>query len=77
MPMTPKQLRQVLIKLGLTQISGARALGVAPRTMRQWIAGDRRIAEPVARLLSIWVEHPDLLTRPGKQAKRHPHTTRR
>jgi len=68
MPMTPKQLRHALSRLGLTQISAAHALGVAPRTVRQWIAGDRRIAEPAARLLAIWVAHPDLLLRPRKRS---------
>ena len=63
MAMTPKQLRTTIKRLGLTQVAAARALGVAPRTMRQWIAGDARIAEPAARLLAVWLAHPELLSR--------------
>jgi len=62
MAMTTKQLRAALKRLGLTQVAAAHALGVAPRTMRQWIAGDARIAEPAARLLAVWLAHPELLS---------------
>ena len=65
MTMTPKQLRIALKRLGLTQVAGARALGVAPRTMREWIANDARIPEPAARLLAVWLAHPELLSRPA------------
>jgi len=64
MAMTPKQLRAAIKRLDLTQVAAARALGVAPRTMRQWIAGDARIAEPAARLLAVWLAHPELLPGP-------------
>jgi DNA-binding transcriptional regulator YiaG len=69
MTMTPKQLRIVLKRLGLTQVAAAHALGVAPRTMRQWIANDARIPEPAARLLATWVDHPQLL-RPRSPKRR-------
>ncbi len=59
--MTPKQLRTALRRLGLTQVAAAHVLGVAPRTVRQWLASDRRIPEPAARLLATWVAHPELL----------------
>jgi len=65
MAMTTKQLRAALKRLGLTQVAAAHALGVAPRTMRQWIAGDARIPEPAARLLAVWLAHPELLSRPA------------
>ncbi len=64
MAMTPKQLRTAIKRLGLTQVAAAHALGVAPRTMRQWIANDARIPEPAARLLTVWLAHPELLSRP-------------
>src|SRR2546430_2182708 len=63
MAMTPKQLRAAIKRLDLTQVAAARALGVAPRTMRQWIAGDARIAEPAARLLAVWLAPPLVLLR--------------
>lgn len=56
MPMTAKQLRTTLKRLGLTQVGAAAQLGVAPRTMRYWVAGERRIPEPVAILLRTWVK---------------------
>ena len=56
MPMTAKQLRTALKRLGLTQVGAATSLGVAPRTMRYWVAGERRIPEPVAILLRTWLK---------------------
>jgi DNA-binding transcriptional regulator YiaG len=56
MPMTAKQLRTALKRLGLSQVAAAAQLGVAPRTMRYWIAGERRIPEPAAILLRTWVK---------------------
>jgi DNA-binding transcriptional regulator YiaG len=56
MPMTAKQLRAALKRLGLSQVAAAAQLGVAPRTMRYWIAGERRIPEPAAILLRTWVK---------------------
>ena len=64
--MTPKQLRAAIKRLGLTQVAAARALGIAARTMRQWVAGDARIAEPAARLLAGWLAHPELLSPPSE-----------
>ncbi|HEX9488488.1 MAG TPA: hypothetical protein VF976_15575 [Gemmatimonadales bacterium] len=64
MAMTPKQLRAALTRLKLTQVAAAHALGVDPRTMRKWLAGDARIPEPAARLLAVWLAHPELLSRP-------------
>jgi len=56
MPMTSKQLRTALKHLGLTQVGAAAKLGIAPRTMRYWVAGERRIPEPVAILLRTWLK---------------------
>jgi hypothetical protein len=38
--MTPKQLQAALDKLGLSQVKGAKALGINERTMRRYIAGE-------------------------------------
>jgi len=56
MPMTATQLRAALKRLGLNQVATAARLGVAPRTMRYWVAGERRIPEPVAILLRTWIK---------------------
>ena len=54
--MTAKQLRSALKRLGLTQVAAAARLGIAPRTMRYWVASERRIPEPVAILLRTWIK---------------------
>jgi DNA-binding transcriptional regulator YiaG len=53
--MTARQLRTTLKRLRLSQVAAAARLGVAPRTMRYWVAGERRIPEAVAILLRLWV----------------------
>ncbi len=54
--MTPKQFRQALAYLRLTQVEAARHLGVDPRTVRKWVGAERRIPEPVAILLRLWLK---------------------
>ena len=56
MPMSAKQLRAAIKRLDLSQVAAASRLGVAPRTMRYWIAGERRIPEAVTILLRLWVK---------------------
>ncbi len=56
MPLTPKQLRAALRRLGLNQVAAAKQLGVDPRTVRRWLAGDRKIPEPVTILLGLWLK---------------------
>ena len=55
MPMTAKQFRTALRRLGLNQTEAAKRLGVTPRAVRFWIAADRKIPEPVAILLRTWL----------------------
>jgi DNA-binding transcriptional regulator YiaG len=50
--MTPAALRAIRKRLGLTQTGLARQLGVALRTVQSWEYGERRVSEPVARLLA-------------------------
>lgn len=57
MPMTAQQLRAALKRLELSQVAAAARLGVAPRTMRYWVAGERRIPEAVVIVLRIWMRH--------------------
>ncbi|HUL02680.1 MAG TPA: helix-turn-helix domain-containing protein [Gemmatimonadales bacterium] len=58
MPMSAKQFRAALKRLGFSQLEAARRLGVSPRTVRYWVAKDARtrtpIPEPVAILLKTW-----------------------
>ena len=56
MPMTAKQLRGALRRLGLTQVAAARRLGVSARTVRYWIAGTYPLPEAVALLLKAWLD---------------------
>ena len=56
MPLTPKQLRVALRRLGLNQVAAAKQLGVDPRTVRRWLAGDRKIPAPIALLLGLWLK---------------------
>ena len=54
--MTPTDFRATLARLSLTQGAAAALLGVNPRTMRRWLAGDREMPEPAVRLLAV-IEH--------------------
>ena len=49
--MTSKQLNAALRHLGWTQLEAARRLHVNARTVRRWVAGDRRIPGPVVAAL--------------------------
>ena len=55
MTMSPQQFRQVLRQLGLSQVQAAKRLGVNPRTLRRWVAGDSRIPESVGLVLQLWL----------------------
>jgi hypothetical protein len=49
--MNPTEYREALAALGLTQVGGAKFLGVDPRTSRHWASGDRKVPEPVSIFL--------------------------
>ncbi len=52
--MTPAQFRDIRRALGWTQKELASGVGVASaRTVRRWELGERKIPEPVARLLRV------------------------
>lgn len=40
---TPRTLSTAITRLGLSQTGAAKVLGVNPRTMRRWLAGDSEI----------------------------------
>ena len=51
--MTPDELRALLARLHLSQVAGARFVGVEPRTMRRWCAGVQPVGETAGRLLTV------------------------
>lgn len=53
--MTPKQYAEAIDRLGLSQRSAARFLGVDERTSRRWIADEGAIPESVAKLLRLMI----------------------
>jgi transcriptional regulator with XRE-family HTH domain len=58
--MDAKQLRSTLNHLGLSQLEAARLLGVQPRTMQRWIAGNPAVGQPAAEALRAWRRLADL-----------------
>ena len=59
---SPKQLRAILKKLGLSQMELSRRLGVDGRSVRRWLAGEAPIPGP-ARAAIQAMEHLDDLKR--------------
>ena len=45
--MTPDEFRAALAALGLSQVAAAKALESDERSVRRWIAGDRKVPGPV------------------------------
>jgi DNA transposition AAA+ family ATPase len=52
--MTPKQLQKFLDDASLTQSDAARKVGIAPRTMRRYIAGELPVPRAIEYALR-WV----------------------
>lgn len=53
--MSPEQFIAALDRLDISQVQAARLLGVAERTVRMWISGDRGVPGPVAAFLTYLV----------------------
>jgi DNA-binding transcriptional regulator YiaG len=51
--MNAAQFRDAQERLGITNTTAARLLGVDARTTRRWGTGERAVPEPVARLLRL------------------------
>jgi transcriptional regulator with XRE-family HTH domain len=52
--MSIDELRQILLRLGLSQTEAAQILGVTPRTIRRWLEGEE-ISGPAAQALRAWI----------------------
>src|SRR6516165_45685 len=64
--MTPDEFREIIEKLGLSQIAAARLLGVDARTSRRWASGERDIPPPAVRFLRYLIA----TKKTGEQAMR-------
>lgn len=51
--MTPVEMRTMRLAAGLTQTKAAELCGVSLRAWQHYELGDRKIPEPVARLLTL------------------------
>jgi len=51
--MTPKELKQLRLRIGWTQEEAARQLQVSVRTWARWEAGETRIMEAVAAFVKM------------------------
>ena len=58
---TPRQLKDALDQLGLTQTAAAIRLSVSLRTMQNWCAGVHEVPGAVELLLRLWLRHPELM----------------
>ncbi len=59
--MAPSELRAAILRLCLTESGSARVLGVQPRTMRRWLAGEREIPEMAERMLFLFHRIPEAI----------------
>ena len=60
--MTGKAFKQKRGKLGLTQVQLATRLGVSVTAVARWERGERRISEPVAKLLTLLCQMQPMTT---------------
>jgi len=54
---TPSQIRAALAVAGLSQTAAAHRLGITPRTMRYWCAGDKIPDWPAWTVMLAWAGH--------------------
>jgi DNA-binding transcriptional regulator YiaG len=63
--MTPAEIKAIRHKLGLSQAGLAAALNLGKdggRTVRRYESGEREPIGPVVRLMTLYRDHPELLT---------------
>ena len=56
-----KQIKQVRLSLGMTQVTFAEVMGVSPKTVEAWEAGTNRPIGSARRFLSVLQTDPTLL----------------
>ena len=54
-PMTAAELLETIRALGFSQCEAARRLGLNPRTVRRYLAGEGRLDARGAQLLRLWL----------------------
>ena len=57
---SPKQLKTILKKLGISQMELSRRLGVDGRTVRRWLSGEATIPGPACVAIEAMVHLNDL-----------------
>lgn len=55
--MTPNTFRELLDRLGLSQVGAASLFGVNDRTARRWASGEQDIPQAVALALMLMARH--------------------
>jgi DNA-binding transcriptional regulator YiaG len=55
--MTPTELRDAIATLNTNQCALARSIGVDPRTVRKWLAGENPIRTSAAMLIRVMVQN--------------------
>lgn len=64
--MTPDQFRAAMLALGWSAEETARRLGISPRTVRRYKAGNGEISKTVAILIGIYVQAAVALSGPAR-----------
>lgn len=59
--MTTEEYRSAIGHLGLTQEEVGRLLGAYKRTARRWASGETEVPGPVATMIRLWLERPELI----------------
>lgn len=57
----PAEIRDIRVKLGLTQVIFAEVMGVSPKTVEAWEAGRNKPEGPARRILAIAQRNPNIL----------------
>lgn len=68
--LTAEEIRTIRRKLGLTRAEFARLANVSKKTVERWEAGEREIGGPIAALVKLLWEYPQVkeeLTVPDKK----------
>lgn len=56
--MSPHELKEWMLNVGLTPTSLADLLGVTKGCVQHWLSGHRKIPETTAKLINYWKRHP-------------------